>query len=328
MTGVFLGVDGGGTGTRFCLLDGQGVVLGRAEGRSAYYFTEGISLVGHVLSDGVTEVCHAAGIEPDAVTHAFFGLPGYGESSTDRPQLDAVGFEVLGHDRYLVGNDMVCGWAGSLGAADGINVISGTGSMTYGERRGVGVRVGGWGEVFGDEGSAYWIAAAGLRAFSRMSDGRQPVGPLHGLLREHLGLTEDLDLVDRVLNRWKSDRREIAGLAPVVGLAARRGDVAAKAVLMAAADALLEIVEVTRSRLGFEPGETVPVSWSGGVLRDDLVRSTLARALSHSGHGYELREPLLEPVVGAAVHAAALAGNPLGRQALDDLHVHAHDDGD
>ena len=84
---------------------------------------------------------------------------------------------MLGHDRYSCDNDMVCGWAGSLAGEDGINVISGTGSMTYGERQGVGHRVGGWGELFGDEGSAYWIAAQGLNAFTRMSDGRLPHGP-------------------------------------------------------------------------------------------------------------------------------------------------------
>ena len=50
--------------------------------------------------------------------------------------------------------------------------------MTYGERAGRRSRVGGWGELFGDEGSAYWIAVRGLAAFSRMSDGRLPAGPL------------------------------------------------------------------------------------------------------------------------------------------------------
>ncbi len=50
--------------------------------------------------------------------------------------------------------------------------------MTYGERLGVGQRVGGWGELFGDEGSAYWIRCIrGLNAFSRMSDGRIPAAP-------------------------------------------------------------------------------------------------------------------------------------------------------
>src|SRR6185436_15466750 len=111
-------------------------------------------------------------------------------------------------------------WAGSLGASDGINVISGTGSMTYGERAGTGARVGGWGELFGDEGSAYWIATRALSVFSQMSDGRLAPGPLMDVLRTHLDLSADLDLVDVVLNRWKGSRSEIAALSRQVGAAA------------------------------------------------------------------------------------------------------------
>ncbi|MEI9903464.1 MAG: BadF/BadG/BcrA/BcrD ATPase family protein [Asticcacaulis sp.] len=73
---------------------------------------------------------------------------------------------------------MICGWAGSLAGADGINIVAGTGSIGYGERLGRGARAGGWGEVFSDEGSAYWIAVQGLAAFARMSDGRLAKGPL------------------------------------------------------------------------------------------------------------------------------------------------------
>jgi N-acetylglucosamine kinase-like BadF-type ATPase len=60
----------------------------------------------------------------------------------DIPTLDAIPAEVLGHSRYACDNDMVCGWAGSLGGVDGINVVSGTGTIPYGERLGQGVRVG------------------------------------------------------------------------------------------------------------------------------------------------------------------------------------------
>ena len=74
---------------------------------------------------------------------------------------------------------MVCSWAGSLACADGISVIAGTGSMAYGEYAGRQARCGGWGELIGDEGSAYWIAREGMNLFSRMSDGRAARGPLH-----------------------------------------------------------------------------------------------------------------------------------------------------
>ena len=73
---------------------------------------------------------------------------------------------------------MICSWAGSLACEDGISVIAGTGSMAYGEYEGRSARAGGWGELIGDEGSAYWIAREGMNLFSRMSDGRAPRGPL------------------------------------------------------------------------------------------------------------------------------------------------------
>jgi len=50
--------------------------------------------------------------------------------------LDALPEPLLGHRRYRCGNDMVCAWAGSLGGEDGINIVAGTGSIGYGERRG------------------------------------------------------------------------------------------------------------------------------------------------------------------------------------------------
>jgi N-acetylglucosamine kinase-like BadF-type ATPase len=308
---MYLGVDGGGTKTALCLLREDGRIAARARAPSCYYFTEGIDLVGRVLRQGIDEVCEMASIMPADIRYAFFGLPTYGEVSADVSALDAAPGGILGHGRYACNNDMVCGWAGSLGGIDGINVISGTGSMTYGERAGTGIRVGGWGELFGDEGSAYWIAIKGLNAYSRMSDGRLPVGPLHETLRTHLALEADLDLVDVVLNRWRGGRSEIAALSRVVAGAAEEGDECAARILSEAADELAGLVDTTRRRLDFGPDQEVPVSYSGGVFNARPVVEGFEAALKHLHDGYELREPLYSPVVGAAIYAAKLAGEPL-----------------
>lgn len=316
---MFLGVDGGGTKTAFCLIDRSGRVVGRAAAGSTYYFSGGVDLVERVLRQGVAEVCAAAGLTPADIDHAFFGLPGYGEAAGDLPALDRVPRAVLGHDRYACDNDMVPGWAGSLGAADGINVISGTGSMAYGERLGRGVRVGGWGELFGDEGSAYWIAVRGLNAFARMSDGRLPEGPLAGVLRRQLDPGSDLDVIDIVHNRWKGGRGRIAVLSRQVAEAAALGDASASAILADAGQELALLVDIARERLEFGRDETVPVSYSGGTFAADAVLDAFATALTSRCPGYELRRPLYEPVVGAALYAAKLAGTPLDRSALDAL---------
>ncbi|MBF9134087.1 N-acetylglucosamine kinase [Plantactinospora sp. S1510] len=316
---MFLGVDGGGTKTAFCLLRADGAIVAQATTASSYYFSEGIDLVPRVLKEGIGAVCATAGITPADIAFAFFGIPTYGEVSDDIAALDAAPREVLGHDRYRVDNDMVCGWSGSVAAADGINVISGTGSMTYGERAGQGLRVGGWSELFGDEGSAYWIAIRGLQAFSRMSDGRQPAGPLLDVLREHLALAADLDLIDVVVNRWQGDRGRIAALSPLVTRAADQGDEAAAAILAEAGRELAQLVETTRGRLGYPAGEQVLVSYSGGTFNARQVREAFREHLHTLHDGYDLRQPMYPPVVGAALYAAKQAGSPLSAGALAHL---------
>ncbi|MGN9788451.1 N-acetylglucosamine kinase [Nonomuraea sp. ZG12] len=319
---MFLGVDGGGTKTAFCLVDRDGRTVGQARTAGSYYFSEasdGIGLVERALRQGVDAVCADAGIEPSDIAYAFFGLPGYGEAPGDIPVLDAAPRAVLGHDRYACDNDMVCGWAGSLGAVDGINVLSGTGSMTYGERSGRGARVGGWGELFSDEGSAYWIAVRGLNAFSRMSDGRMPEGPLADVFRRHLSLASDLNVIDIVFNQWHGGRGEIAALSRRVVEAADLGDECAAAILAEAGRELALLVDATRERLGFEPGEPVPVSYSGGTFTAGAVLDAFTREMKNLYTGYDLRRPLYEPVIGAALYAAKLAGTPLDRAALDRL---------
>ena len=316
---VYLGVDGGGSKTAFALIDADGRVIARATAPTSYYFNDGFEVVQRVLKQGVDDICGQAGIDAASIDAAFFGLPGYGEASNDIARLDAVPAAVLGHDRYSCDNDMVCGWAGSLACEDGINVISGTGSMTYGERRGVGRRVGGWGELFGDEGSAYWIATQGLNAFSRMSDGRMPASALHAMLRERLSLGGDLDAVSLVIDTWNGNRSSIAALATTVCDAARAADETATRILHAAVDELVTLIDTTRTLIGFTEQETVPVSYSGGMFSDDGFLASFLAALQGSTVKYDLRRPLLDPALGAAVYAAKHNGNPLNSNAIRQL---------
>lgn len=307
----FLGVDGGGSKTAYVVLDGAGQTLAEVVGPSCYYFASGIELLERVLTEGVTEVTAKAGITAAELDHAFFGLPGYGEISADIAQLNAIVHALLGHDRFALHNDMVGGWAGALAGGDGINVVAGTGSIAYGERQGRAHRAGGWSELFGDEGSAYWVAVQGLNAFSRMSDGRLPRGPLHSLLAQRAGITEDLDLVGIVVDQWGGGRAEIARLATTVVEAADAGDTEAGAILHRAGQELVGLVEACRDQLGYQDGEHVAVSYSGGMFSAPSFRTTFSRALQAAGSGYQLCTPLYGPAVGSALYAMKLHGAEL-----------------
>jgi N-acetylglucosamine kinase-like BadF-type ATPase len=302
----YLGVDGGGTKTEFVCIDAAGAVTARAVTGTTYHLEVGEAEAVRRIAEGVSAICTQIGAAPTQLDHVFLGLPAYGEDSAVDPRLDAAVRDLLGHARYRCDNDMVCGWAGSLACADGINVVAGTGSIAYGERGGRGARAGGWGELFGDEGSAFWIARAGLAAFSRMSDGRAPVGPLHALLREALALDHDLALCERVMGARGMARGEIAALATLVSRAADAGDAAARAILAEAGAELVLLATALRDRLGFEPGERVAVSWSGGVLANvPVVRDAFTRGLDAAG--CTPVEPLHAPGYGAALYARHLA---------------------
>ena len=304
----FLGVDGGGTKTEFVCIDGAGDVVARQIEGTTYHLQVGLDGAVQALESGIAGICAQIGIEPAGLAFAFFGLPAYGEDKAIDPLLNQHCRRLLGHDRYRCGNDIICGWAGSLACAYGINLVAGTGSIGYGERQGRAARSGGWGEVFGDEGSAYWIAIHGLNAFTRMSDGRLPKGPLHDAFRQRLDLENDLDICARIMGEQGLERDEIAGLAPVVAEAAAAGDPAAIRIHDLAAEELAAIAEALRAELGFGPDEDVPLSWSGGVLANDAsIRARLEARLRQVGP-YRFVAPLHSPAYGAALYAAHQVG--------------------
>jgi len=317
---TFLGVDGGGSKTEFVLIDDTGALLASHQEGPAYHPEIGLDALHALLARGIGAVLAHGRVEPAALTHAFLGLPAYGEDSRLLARLDAMAAPLLGAGQYRCGNDMVCGWAGALACGDGINIVAGTGSIAYGEFAGRSARAGGWGELFSDEGSAYWIAREGLGLFSRMSDGRAPRGPLHGILRAHFALDDDLDLCAVIYGADQSWRSRLAQLARLVAQAAHAGDAQARDIFTRAARELAAVVQATRARLDVPPGTALAVSYTGGMFRETaLLLEPLAHALAASGAGYELRTPRFSPATGAALYAARCCGQPLAPAALARL---------
>ena len=318
---VYLGVDGGGTKTALVLIDSEGAIRATHLAPGAYYLTIGVDALGTLLADAVGSVLAKAALRVEDVAFAFFGLPAYGEDSALIGALSRLPERCLPAGRYLCGNDMICGWAGSLLSRDGISIVAGTGSICYGERNGAIARCGGWGELFSDEGSAYWIACKGLNLFSRMSDGRAARGPLYEIVRQRLQLTEDLDLCAHVFSRLGGDRARIAQLSKWVTEAAAAGDAQAMSIVREAAGELAHMVDATRRQLEFGATEPVAVSYSGGVFDNvgTLLLDHFAAALQAYRPGYRISEPALPPAIGAALYAAKRHGEPLSDGAIERL---------
>jgi N-acetylglucosamine kinase-like BadF-type ATPase len=317
---IFLGVDGGGTKTDFLLIDESGQVLASRREGSAYYLEIGVEALRTMMVQGIRGMLADASVAPNDVSFACIGLPAYGEDSALLPRLDAIVEGLLPAPKYRCVNDMVCGWAAALAGRDGINIVAGTGSIGYGEFDGRSARAGGWGELFSDEGSAYWVAREGLTLFSRMSDGRVGQGPLYELMRQHFKVRADLDVCAAVYGPPPMTRSELAGLAPIVSRAARAGDRQALCIIEMAAQELAAVVHAVRDQLGSPQQLPLPVSYSGGMFhQDNGLTQKLESILANGERRYEFAAPRLAPRAGAALYAAKLSGSPLLPHAVVQL---------
>ena len=317
---TFLGIDGGGTKTRFVLITEHGQILASHLEGSAYYLEIGLDRTREMLARGIRQTLRQSDVSESNLSYAFIGLPAYGEDYALLEVLDALPSDVLPSGKFKCGNDMICGWAGALGGADGISVVSGTGSIAYGEYAGRTARAGGWGELFSDEGSSYWLAREGLRVFSRMSDGRTARGPLYECIRRHFNLERDLDLCAAVYGSDSAQRSDIAQLSQLVAAAAAEGDSAAQGLIEEAAQELAELVIAVRATLEIPHDTSIAVSYSGGMFHlGERLTGPLMSKLQLQSRRYSLTTPRFPPDIGAAIQAARTYQSPLKIESLRAL---------
>lgn len=164
------------------------------------------------------------------------------------------------------------------GAASGpaLALICGTGSIVYGRTvTGELIRAGGWGYLFGDEGSGYAISIAALRAVMQAYDGRGRETLLSELVLERYGLHTPPELVHTIYGA-ESPRSALATLSDLVEQAAGRGDSVAIAILETSARELVRTIAAVYPKLGTS---AVPLVITGGTI---LHGRHLKKAFHHA----------------------------------------------
>lgn len=293
--GIWIGIDGGGTKTKFLAVNEDGKKLCSYITGGTYYHVDGLETVCTRLSKGITAVKRDY-----EINGICFGMPGYGEGGTSDNDAVARIRESLTSCKLHVVNDVEVGWAGSLALSPGVNIVAGTGSIAYGRNRhGHSARSGGWMEFFSDEGSGYWLGCRTLELFAKQSDGRIPKGKLYELLKTNLALQDDNDLNNLVRNVYAPSREKTASLQRILFEAAKEGDCSSVEVYKEAGHELALIADAVIRKLQFDDIPTV--SFSGGVFSTgDLILKPFREAMNARAN---LVQPALEPVEGAVLLA-------------------------
>lgn len=315
MSYVF-GIDGGGTKTICLLIDENKIVLGRGEAGPSNYQTLGIEAAKQSIQLAIEQAVLSANIKSNRhlnIEAICLGLAGVG-----RPKdIEIVRFLVqnlqLAHNlpiaqlwqpkNIVVCSDCAIALVGGIGYPSGIAVISGTGSIVFGQNfQGQTKRVGGWGYLLGDEGSGYDIAIRGLQAALRYYDGRADHTTLAEKFQVHLGL-KNLDELVEVVYRRGWGVKEIAGLATIVDRTAAEGDRVADGIINSAVAELILATKTAISGL-FNPGEYFEIVTIGGVWGSEAnCRGRFEAAISAIAPASKLILPRHEPAFGAGLLA-------------------------
>jgi glucosamine kinase len=249
--GIGLGIDAGGTQTRWALAAPGGAIL--AEGTVA-----GLSALQMSKPDGRASV-HAtfAELARAVLRHGQpasvrAGLTGFGG---DGAQLTAWLAELLGIAPAAIAmcNDIDIAYRASFSPGEGYLVYAGTGSIgAFIDEQGTFHRAGGRGVVLDDGGGGFWIAREALRHIWRLEDeapGSWESSPMARAVFEHVGGS------DWACSRqfiYGQERGEVGKLALAVAASAGQ-DPAADAILIDAGRELGRLANALLRRFGPRP---------------------------------------------------------------------------
>jgi N-acetylglucosamine kinase-like BadF-type ATPase len=234
------------------------------------------------------------------------------------PEMEKL-LQDLGFQSTVVNGDMVIAHAGALRLKPGVIALAGTGSAVLGiGTKGERVKVGGWGPVYGDEGSAYRIGQMSLRAAARMADGRGPKTALKEALLHELGLKEFKETVSRVYVE-EMPPREIAALTKIAYQVAETGDDVARNIFFCAGEELAEGVEAAIRQLELDQSEVL-VSYQGAVLEScSLLRERFVETLNHNVPKVSVVAPEFEPVIGSYLLGCEALAWQVNGEAIEKL---------
>jgi N-acetylglucosamine kinase-like BadF-type ATPase len=264
----FIGIDSGGTKFEIVITDAKKKILYSSKYPSCHYSVYGAEKTVKTLSGYVLKSIRKKNLKLKDCAGICFGIAGAREEF-DRKKLKKLFSQNLKLSSITVVTDAKNAITGAFAGSDGIILISGTGSVLYGQYRGKLNRIGGWGRILGDQGSGYIIGREGLREVAKEYDERgigRKESILSKLVRKRFGITSK-NIVDKVF----AQHFEIQRVAELVIEAAEKKDkVCMKIISDAAAELLRDIklyIQVSKVK------EKIKLAFIGSLIENDNLLS-------------------------------------------------------
>jgi glucosamine kinase len=273
-TKYYIGVDGGGSGTRVVVADSKRQVISEAEGAPSA-LGQGIEQAWRSILDTISKAFADEKLHVPMLSECAIGLGLSGANNIiwkNEFLLRNPGFKNI-----VLDTDGFTTLLGAHGGKPGVIVAVGTGSVgmvlrNNGER----IAVSGWGFPAGDEASGAWLGMKAAGLAQKTLDERRVPSPLSNLVLDYCGKTTDEFLA------WLGNAKQnaFAQLAPFIFVTAATDEAAKKLLIEAGIE--IEIMIKT-----LDPKAELPLSICGRLgeaLIPFLPESIRIRALTAEKH--------------------------------------------
>ena len=307
MKKLFFGIDGGGTKSRLAAADEKGKILHTVCGSSTNQYAVGFEKACAAVSALFESLKKESGIGFDDFSAGCFASAGISTENEKEP-FRTFFAEMNASCPVYVCSDALAALAGGTGKAEGLIVISGTGSIAAALRPdGSSSRSGGLGHLIGDEGSGFAIGLEGIRAAVRAADGRAEKTLLTEKLFAHYAASDVRDLFSFLYTKF--DKARIASFAPAVFEAARLKDAAAVHIIDGASCELALLAKSAYDKLfGGGKNERIGAVFSGGIFEHEKDFSCCtAERIQKLLPFVRVHDRLYEPVRGACILAQSVS---------------------
>jgi glucosamine kinase len=274
-----LGLDVGGSATRWCLTDQRGKLVRRGEtvGFSGHLLQEDVRIKAEQALDSIRQ-------QTGPVARIAAGVTGLSRHTEQSRLLHALMRDRFGSRDIALMPDIALACLTAFPRESGILIYAGTGSIVASRRSDGALEIaGGKGVLIDDAGGGYWIAVAAMRSVLRQEDtlpGSGWITPLGQALCSALGIPAggtDWPVVRQAF--YALDRGGIARLAMAAGVAAHKGDACALQILHSAGVALAGFASMLLDRVG-----RLPVTLTGrAAALHPMIADSVERALREGG---------------------------------------------
>ena len=292
----YLGIDGGGTKTELVLSDFEDNIVSRLITDGSNPNTVGIENAKAIIRDGVAQICK--NVAPSSVV-AYAGIAGCASGNyieEIKNMLEKMSFAAcdVGSDN----NNIV---AAGLKDNEGITMILGTGICAYAVKKNETKRIGGWGYLFDNGGSAFHIGRDAIHAYFSAYDGSGEETSLVQRINQDSGYSS-LELLKYL---YSGGNKLVASYATYVFEEAERGDSVTIAILKKNAEEITKLILASLSH--FENyDDKIPVILGGGLTKQSLLLPYLCEALGDNIKRCNIQILSVPPVCGALELAKSL----------------------